>query len=88
MGGRPMQVVVGFAAAHGVAIGRAVVIANRALDVFRLPLSEGEIPTELDRFRAAYRATQQQIHQTRVQAGELFGQDLAAIFDALSLACA
>ncbi|MGE0639136.1 MAG: phosphoenolpyruvate--protein phosphotransferase [Thermoanaerobaculia bacterium] len=85
MGGRPMQVVVGFAAAHGVAIGRAVVIANRALDVFRLPLSEGEIPTELDRFRAACRATQQQIHQTRVQAGELFGQDLAAIFDAHSL---
>ncbi|MEZ5313069.1 MAG: phosphoenolpyruvate--protein phosphotransferase [Thermoanaerobaculia bacterium] len=85
MGGRPMQVVVGFAAAHGVAIGRAVVIANRALDVFRLPLSEGEIATELDRFRAACRATQQQIHQTRVQAGELFGQDLAAIFDAHSL---
>lgn len=85
MGGRPMQVVNGYAAAHGVAIGRAVVIANRALDVFRLPLSEGELDAELDRFRAACRATQQQIHQTRVQAGELFGQDLAAIFDAHSL---
>ena len=31
---RPMQVVPGYAASSGIAIGRAVVIANRALEVF------------------------------------------------------
>ena len=83
--GRPMKVVTGFAASSGVAIGRAVVIANRTLEVFRLPLSEHEIDAEIHRFRAACHATQQQIHHTRAQAGRLFGQDLAAIFDAHSL---
>jgi phosphotransferase system enzyme I (PtsI) len=74
-----------FAASSGIAIGRAVVIANRALEVFRIPLPADEIEDELARFRAACIATQQQIHRTRARASELFGQDLAAIFDAHSL---
>lgn len=81
----PMQVLRGFAASGGVAIGRAVVIANRALEVFRIPLPEAEIENEVGRLRSACIATQQQIHRTRARAGELFGQELAAIFDAHSL---
>src|SRR5262245_59984380 len=82
---RPMQVIPGFAASAGIAIGRAVVIANRALEVFRIPLPEAEIVEEIARFRAACLQTQQQIHRTRARAGDLFGQELAAIFDAHSL---
>jgi phosphotransferase system enzyme I (PtsI) len=82
---QPMQVVHGFAASGGVAIGRAVVIANRALEVFRIPLPEDGIESEVQRFRSACLATQQQIHRTRARAGDLFGQELAAIFDAHSL---
>ena len=82
---RPMQVIPGFAASFGIAIGRAVVIANRALEVFRIPLPESEIVEEIARFRAACLQTQQQIHRTRARAGDLFGQELAAIFDAHSL---
>jgi phosphotransferase system enzyme I (PtsI) len=80
-----MQMVPGFAASSGIAIGRAVVIANRALEVFRIPIAEDAIEAEMARFRAACHATQQQIHRTRARAGDLFGQELAAIFDAHSL---
>ena len=82
---RPMITLQGLAAAHGVAIGRAVVIANRALEVFRIPIAEGETGAEVARLKSACSATQQQIQRTRARASHLFGQELAAIFDAHSL---
>lgn len=84
-GERPMITLQGFGAAHGVAIGRAVVIANRALEVFRIPIAPEETGNEVERLQAACRATQQQIQRTRSRASHLFGQELAAIFDAHSL---
>ncbi len=84
-GGKQMLRLGGLAASEGVAIGRAVVIANRTLEVFRIPLPEEALGDEILRLRAACQATQQQIHRTRAKAGHLFGQELAAIFDAHSL---
>ncbi len=85
MTSKPMHKLTGLPASEGVAIGRAVVIANRALEVFRIPLPEEGLGDEILRLRAACQATQQQIHRTRAKAGHLFGQELAAIFDAHSL---
>ncbi len=82
---RPMITLQGLAAAQGVAIGRAVVIANRALEVFRIPISADETEAEVERLRSACSATQRQIQRTRAKASHLFGQELAAIFDAHSL---
>ncbi len=82
---RPMITLHGLAAAHGVAIGRAVVIANRSLEIFRIPIAEDETAAEIERLKSACRATQQQIQRTRAKASDLFGQELAAIFDAHSL---
>lgn len=82
---RPMITLQGLAAAQGIAIGRAVVIANRALEVFRIPISADETEAELQRLKSACTATQRQILGTRAKASELFGQELAAIFDAHAL---
>jgi phosphotransferase system enzyme I (PtsI) len=82
---RPMITLQGLAAASGIAIGRAVVIANRALEVFRIPISPDETAAEVARLKSACSATQQQIQRTRARASHLFGQELAAIFDAHSL---
>ena len=82
---RPMITLQGIGAAQGVAIGRAVVIANRALDVFRIPIAADETEAEVGRLKSACSATQQQIQRTRAKASHLFGQELAAIFDAHSL---
>ncbi len=82
---RPMITLQGLPASQGVAIGRAVVIANRALEVFRIPIAAEETDAEVARLKAACSATQQQIQRTRAKASHLFGQELAAIFDAHSL---
>ncbi len=82
---RPMITLQGLSAAGGIAIGRAVVIANRQLEVFRIPIAAEETAAEVRRFQAACSATQKQIQRTRANASHLFGQELAAIFDAHSL---
>ncbi|MDQ1347021.1 MAG: phosphoenolpyruvate-protein phosphotransferase system enzyme [Acidobacteriota bacterium] len=82
---RPMIRLQGLPAAPGIAIGQAVVIANRALDVFRIPIAADETDAEVSRFKSACSVTQQQIQGTRAKASHLFGQELAAIFDAHSL---
>ncbi len=82
---RPMIRLQGLPAAQGIAIGQAVVIANRALDVFRIPIAADETDAEVSRFKSACSVTQQQIQGTRAKASHLFGQELAAIFDAHSL---
>ena len=74
---RPMITLQGIGAAQGVAIGRAVVIANRALDVFRIPIAADETEAEVGRLKSACSATQQQIQRTRAKASHLFGQELA-----------
>jgi phosphotransferase system enzyme I (PtsI) len=69
----------------GIAIGRAVVIAKRDVEVFRIPIPEDEVDGELARFRAACEETKRGIQRTRGNVGRLFGQELAAIFDAHQL---
>ena len=82
---RPMITLQGLPAAQGIAIGRAVVIANRALEVFRIPIEADQTEAEVRRLKSACSVTQQQIQGTRAKASHLFGQELAAIFDAHAL---
>lgn len=81
----PMQTLVGIGVSEGIAVGRAVVVANRAVEIFRIPLRDDEIEREVERFRAARHEVRHQIETTRRGAGQLFGEDLSAIFEAHSL---
>ncbi len=85
MGREPMRSLAGYGVSDGVAIGRAVVVAKRAVEVFRIPIPEEGVPGELARFRRARVEVRDQIERTRSGAGRLFGQELAAIFEAHSL---
>jgi len=76
---------IGMGVSDGIAIGRAVVIAKRDVEVFRIPIPEEELEREVERFHAACEETRSAIQRTRRSAGELFGQELAAIFDAHQL---
>jgi len=80
-----MQKLSGMGVSDGVVIGRAVVIAKREVEVFRIPIPEEGLESEVSRFRAACEQTSRAIQRTRASAGELFGQELAAIFDAHQL---
>ncbi len=86
MGEEPMmKVFQGLGVSPGVAVGRALCLETRSEDVFRLPLSEDEIPAELDRFRQATRTAQGEILKVRDKVHLQLGEELGQIFDAHAL---
>ena len=72
----------GLGVSPGVAIGRAVCIETRMLEVYRFPLPESDIGAEVERFRQAVDMAETEIQTTRLKAHEELGDDLAAIFEA------
>jgi phosphotransferase system enzyme I (PtsI) len=82
---KPMQTLAGIGVSDGIAIGRAVVVAFRSVELFRIPIREEEIEPELERFRTACDEVRRQIDETREGTDRLYGEELAAIFAAHSL---
>jgi phosphoenolpyruvate-protein phosphotransferase (PTS system enzyme I) len=79
---QPMQVLRGMGVAGGIAVGRAVVISTRLNEVYRFTLAEEVVDAEVARLHAALRHAREELERTRGRAGELLGDELAAIFDA------
>jgi phosphotransferase system enzyme I (PtsI) len=79
------RVLEGLGVSPGVAIGKAVRIETKALEVYRLPLPDGEIDDEVARLEEAVAHTQEHLAATRTKAEERLGGELAAIFDAHAL---
>ncbi len=77
-----MRVVRGMGVSAGVAIGRAVIVETRALDVFRLPVQEDQVEAEVARLLEAVEHARRDLETTRGEVGEDLGSDLAGIFDA------
>ncbi|MGB3564415.1 MAG: phosphoenolpyruvate--protein phosphotransferase [Thermoanaerobaculia bacterium] len=72
----------GLGVSPGLAIGRAVCIESRMLEVYRFPLPKSGIGAEIERFRQAVEMAEAEIQTTRLKAHEELGDDLAAIFEA------
>ncbi len=79
------RIVTGLGVAPGVGIGRAVCVAGRAADVFRLPIDKGGVEAEIGRLRTAVEHAQQELDTTRKRAGQELGPELAEIFEAHTL---
>ncbi|MDX1999748.1 MAG: phosphoenolpyruvate--protein phosphotransferase [Thermoanaerobaculia bacterium] len=77
-----MLTVHGLGVSGGIAIGRAIVIETRAVDVFRFPLTEADIGPELDRFHEAVAQARREVERTRDHTAANLGDELGAIFDA------
>lgn len=60
----------GLAVSEGVAIGHAVSILSRTVDIVRFPLQDDAIEGELSRFREAVARTHDTIEATHGKAGE------------------
>lgn len=75
----------GLGVAEGIAIGKAVCISTRIVDIFRIPLSDEDVEPEAERFREAVQRSREEIHRLRERVGEEVGDDVAAIFDAQAL---
>ena len=79
------RVMEGLGVSPGVAIGRAVCIESKDLEVYRLPLPDIEIDGEVKRLEKAVEHTRSHLATTRAKAEERLGNELAAIFDAHAL---
>ena len=82
---KPTQVLEGLGVSPGTAIGRAVCIENKPVEVYRFPIPASAVEAEIERFDDAVRQAQGQLAQTRSKASQELGDELAAIFDAQSL---
>jgi phosphoenolpyruvate-protein phosphotransferase (PTS system enzyme I) len=82
MGRQQMRVLRGLGVSDGIAIGRAVCIETRAVEVYRFPIPDADVEHEVERLREAVRHTREEISGTRRRVGEDLTEDLAAIFDA------
>ena len=72
----------GIGVSPGIAIGRAVIIERREASVFRVPIREEEVQSEVNRFLES-------LEKTRIELGDLaqkvrrsMGEEYASIFDA------
>ncbi|HEV3458368.1 MAG TPA: phosphoenolpyruvate--protein phosphotransferase, partial [Thermoanaerobaculia bacterium] len=77
-----MRVLRGMGVSPGVAIGRAVIVETRAEDVFRQPIQEDQVDSEVARLMEAVWHARRDLENTRGEVGEDLGGDLAGIFDA------
>jgi len=81
----PAVTLTGIGVSEGIAIGRAVVLARRDVEVFRIPIAEEGIAGELARLRSAREETLREIERNRGRAGSLYGEELSTIFEAHAL---
>lgn len=77
-----MQILRGMGVSAGVAIGRAVIVETRALDVIRVQVQEDQLDAEVARLQKAVERAREDLGRTRAEVGEDLGGDLAGIFDA------
>ena len=75
----------GLAVSPGIAIGRAVVLSDRAPEVLRFQLEEEALPAEIQRFEEAQESAHQEILRSQKKMREELGSDLAGIFEAQAM---
>lgn len=80
-----METFQGIGASEGIAVGSAVCINTRIGDIYQIPLREGEIEAEIDRFQEAVDRSREEIRHLRDRVGNELGDELAGIFDAQAL---
>lgn len=67
---------------EGFGRGAAIYLQHREMEVTRIPIAAGAVDAEIDRLHQAIEATQSDIAKTRSRIGELFGDEIAGIFEA------
>jgi len=77
-----MQVLRGLGVSGGVAVGRAVCVRTRVGEVYRFPIAEADVESEVARFEEALRRDQAELTRLRHKAGDELGEELGAIFEA------
>lgn len=72
----------GVGVSPGIAIGRAVIIEKRVASVYRVPIREEEVESEVTRFREALTQTRDELLDLKQKVRRSMGDEYAQIFEA------
>src|SRR4051794_334969 len=72
----------GIGVSPGIAIGRAVIIERREAAIYRVPIRDDEVPSEVNRFLEALEKTQTQLQDLKQRVKRSMGDEYAQIFEA------
>src|SRR5712691_10637310 len=75
----------GIGVSPGIAIGRAVIIERREASVFRVPIREEDVPSEVNRFLESLEKTRQELLELNHKVSRSMGDEYASIFEAHAL---
>ncbi|MFP5246052.1 MAG: phosphoenolpyruvate-utilizing N-terminal domain-containing protein, partial [Thermoanaerobaculia bacterium] len=72
----------GVGVSPGIAIGRAVIVEKRVASVYRVPIREEEVPSEVTRFNEALEKTRDELLDLKLKVSRSMGDEYAQIFEA------
>src|SRR5438105_600666 len=72
----------GIGVSPGIAIGRAVIIERREAAIYRVPIRDDEVPSEVNRFLEALDKTQAQLQELKQRVKRSMGDEYGQIFEA------
>src|SRR5439155_10971724 len=75
----------GIGVSPGIAIGRAVIIERREASVFRVPIREEDVESEVNRFLQSLEKTRDELAELKQKVSRSMGDEYASIFEAHSM---
>src|SRR5687767_596788 len=72
----------GIGVSPGIAIGRAVIVEKRVASVYRIPIRDEEVPSEVTRFLESLEKTRDELLELKVKVSRSMGDEYASIFEA------
>jgi phosphotransferase system enzyme I (PtsI) len=72
----------GIGVSPGIAIGRAVIIERREASVFRVPIRDEEVESEVNRFTESLEKTKSELLELKNKVSRSMGDEYASIFEA------
>lgn len=72
----------GVGVSPGIAIGRAVIVEKRVSAVYRVPIREEEVASEITRFLESLEKTRDELHDLKLKVSRSMGDEYASIFEA------
>jgi phosphotransferase system enzyme I (PtsI) len=72
----------GIGVSPGIALGRAVIVEKRVASVYRVPIREDEVPSEVTRFLESLEKTRDELFDLKQKVSRSMGDEYAQIFEA------
>ncbi|HKR65086.1 MAG TPA: phosphoenolpyruvate--protein phosphotransferase [Thermoanaerobaculia bacterium] len=72
----------GVGVSPGIAIGRAVIVEKRVASVYRVPIRDEDVPSEVTRFMESLEKTRDELLELKLKVSRSMGDEYASIFEA------